>query len=110
VVTESAFARAQQQGLTPRPTGELDVPMGRIVGWEGGSQGTKAALDKVRIVINPQTFEVITAYPIKWNGTGIHIVRDVVSKANSSSLAIPTTPDPALFVMNAHGTAMAPMM
>jgi hypothetical protein len=65
LVTESAFARAQQQGLTPRPTGELDVPMGRIVGWEGGSQGTKAALDKVRIVINPQTFEVITAYPIK---------------------------------------------
>jgi hypothetical protein len=84
--------------------------MGRAVGWEGGSQGSKAILEQVKIVTNPQTFEVITAYPVRRSGSGTLIALGAVRKASYSSPAILTMTGHALLVMNAHGTAMAPMM
>jgi RHS repeat-associated protein len=64
-VTNEAWARAQHLGLAPDAQGKLTVPMGRQVGWLGGSAGSEAAvpLDAVTIFVVPDTNKLITAYP-----------------------------------------------
>jgi RHS repeat-associated protein len=64
-VTDEAWAKAGRDGLSPDAQGKLVVPMGRQVGWAGGSEGAAAAvpLDNVTIHVKPGTNEIITAYP-----------------------------------------------
>jgi hypothetical protein len=63
---ENAWDRAQQLGLTkPDAGGGINVPMGGRIGWEGGSQGSGAALEYVRLVFQGTSDDIITAYPIR---------------------------------------------
>ena len=63
LVTEQAWRRAAQMGLGPNAGGELVVPMGKTVGWQGGYNGTGQGLSSVRLVLYPGTTGVRTAYP-----------------------------------------------
>ncbi|MFG0242172.1 MAG: hypothetical protein ACF8R9_05225 [Phycisphaerales bacterium JB054] len=66
-LAEEAASRAAQVGLRSTVQGSrhvLNVPMGRRVGWVGGSAGTGDPLSTVRIVATT-TGEVVTAYPVK---------------------------------------------
>ena len=41
------------------------VDMGRVVGWQGGANGSKEALTKIGIIVQPGTSKIVTGYPIK---------------------------------------------
>ena len=64
--TELAWKNAQESGIQPtvQANGNLvyDVPMGKPIGWQGGSKGTGAPLSTVRIVTTPAG-QVVTAFP-----------------------------------------------
>ena len=63
--TQEAWVRSQ--GIQPTVQGAHDmyiVPMGRTVGTQGGNQGTGASLTNVKIVVERNTNQVVTAYPI----------------------------------------------
>ena len=62
-ITNEAWSRAQDLNLTPNADGELIVPMGRVVGIQGGSMGSGAALSNVRIILTPGTPNIITSMP-----------------------------------------------
>lgn len=64
-VTDEAWERAQQLGLTPDKTGKVTVPMQRQVGVAGGVEGSAAyvPLNSVTIQVVPGTNKIITAYP-----------------------------------------------
>jgi hypothetical protein len=64
LIAEEAWARARQRGSRPTATGEIDVHMGRVIGWESGRMGTNLPYGTVRIVVQPGTMTVRTAYPI----------------------------------------------
>ncbi len=56
----------QQNKIQPvlQANGNLiyDVPMGRPIGWEGGSKGSGAQLTSVRIVTTSKA-QVVTSFP-----------------------------------------------
>lgn len=64
--TEAAWKTAQTSGIQPTVQANgnhvYDVPMGKSVGWQGGSNGTGAPLTTVRLVTTP-TGQVVTAFP-----------------------------------------------
>lgn len=62
-LADEAWQLADKSGLKPDANGQLSVPMGRVVGHEGGSLGTGAPLNSIRISVRPGTNELITAYP-----------------------------------------------
>jgi len=62
LTTQEAWYRGQRLGIQLSPDGTLVVPMGRPVGWQGGVQGTGAALDNVTIITTDGT-QIITAFP-----------------------------------------------
>ena len=62
-ITNRAWDRAQDLGITPNSNGEIIVPMGEQVGVSGGSLGKGAPLSRVRIIVEPGTNNVITSMP-----------------------------------------------
>ncbi|MBK6296057.1 MAG: hypothetical protein IPF55_18785 [Rhodoferax sp.] len=62
-VTNKAWERAQDLGMSPNASGELVVPMGQTVGVSGGALGTGAPLTSVRIIVTPGTTSIVTAMP-----------------------------------------------
>lgn len=62
-VTNKAWERAQDLGMSPNASGELVVPMGQTVGVSGGALGTGAPLTSVRIIVTPGTTNIVTAMP-----------------------------------------------
>ncbi len=64
--TEEAWVKVQQNKIQPvvQANGNLiyDVPMGRPIGWEGGSKGSGAQLTSVRIVTTSKA-QVVTSFP-----------------------------------------------
>jgi filamentous hemagglutinin len=64
MTTMEAWYRAQRLGIMPTADGTFVVPMGRRIGWQGGSLGTGDALENVTIhTINGR--QIITAYPTR---------------------------------------------
>ena len=68
LTTQQAWLRGQLLGVKPftDPATGCDiylVPMGGCVGWQGGYNGTGAALSDIRIVTQPGTTNIITAHP-----------------------------------------------
>jgi hypothetical protein len=67
LTTEEAWARGQRLGIQPtiQPNGNYRyvIPMGRNVGWQGGAAGDGHALYNIRIVVQPGTNKVVTAFP-----------------------------------------------
>jgi hypothetical protein len=61
--TNAAWNRAQDLGLRPNSAGELIVPMGETVGISGGRLGTGLPLTSVRIIVQPNTNNIITSMP-----------------------------------------------
>lgn len=58
LTVQEAWQRVQSQGIKPTLENGADVyrvPMGRRVGWEGGSQGSGKAIKDVVIVTKPGT-------------------------------------------------------
>lgn len=62
-ITNKAWERAQDLGISPNASGELVVPMGQTVGVTGGALGTGAPLTNVRICVVPGTTNIITSMP-----------------------------------------------
>lgn len=62
-ITNKAWERAQDLGISPNAGGELVVPMGQTVGVSGGALGTGAPLTNVRILVAPGTTNIITSMP-----------------------------------------------
>lgn len=62
-LTNEAWQRAHDLGLTPNANGELNVPMGRVIGNSGGSLGNGSPLSDIMIIVRPGTNEIITGYP-----------------------------------------------
>lgn len=66
LTTQQAWQQVQLQGIRPVLENGLDtytVPMGGRVGWQGGANGSGAALTNVKIFVKPGTTKIITAYP-----------------------------------------------
>lgn len=61
--TNAAWNRAQDLGLKPNAAGELIVPMGEVVGISGGRLGTGLPLNSVRMIVQPNTNNIITSMP-----------------------------------------------
>ena len=65
--THEAWQKGHEQGIAIQSNGFFEVPMGRDVGLAGGQSGLAAnhpLLNGVRIILQPGTNKLITAYPI----------------------------------------------
>jgi RHS repeat-associated protein len=63
---DEAFGIASKLGLVPDADSGINVPMGRIVGFSGGANGTGELYSSIRIVVVPGSRnQVITGYPVK---------------------------------------------
>jgi hypothetical protein len=65
-VVDEAWEKKIAQNIQPSSGDNVfEIDMGRSIGWEGGSQGTGAALTKIRIIMSSGTSnQIISAYPI----------------------------------------------
>jgi len=59
--------RKNNVGYSVTSTGSWNyiVDMGRVIGWEGGSTGSKQSVAKLLISVRPNSSELITAFPVK---------------------------------------------
>lgn len=62
-ITNKAWNRAQDLGISPNANGELVVPMSNPIGVSGGALGTGASLSSVKIIVSPGTTNIITSMP-----------------------------------------------
>ena len=65
--THEAWRKGHEQGIAIQSNGFFEVPIGRDVGLAGGQNGLAAnhpLLNGVRIILQPGTNKLITAYPI----------------------------------------------
>ncbi len=62
-VVEEAVERAKAFGIHPTKEGVAIIPMGRIIGWQGGKQGAREQLSKLYIQLRKDN-SVRSAYPI----------------------------------------------
>jgi len=70
-LANEAWARAQLLGIEPDASGKLVVPMGRVIGTDGGvvgllnreSGGTSTLYRSVTLGVMPSTNHIVTAYP-----------------------------------------------
>jgi len=61
LTVQEAWYRGQRLGITPSADGTYVIPMGRRIGWEGGSIGTGQALENT--TIHTVDGKIITASP-----------------------------------------------
>lgn len=66
-VVDEAWEKKLNQDISASSGNNVfEIDMGRNIGWEGGSQGTGAALTKIRIIMaSGGSSQIISAYPIR---------------------------------------------